>query len=252
MSINKKYLKVLLFLLITLSCNMQHEKKEYYKNGKIKSVTRWRDNEQNGISEFYYENGKIEDIAFYKNGKMAGVSKNFYKNGKIKLLGCYKNDRPNGNFYYYDTLGRKYLEKNYLTINGEDYTNQFIFFNGNDTIKGNSNYFSLKSLKDTITEGEEFNLKIKLEASLYKDKMAVIIGKFDSCFKLLDSISIDTLWANKNFEVNFITKNYIEGANSIRGIIFDIQEFSQRNGKSTSGKLHQLYFSKEFYIKKKE
>ena len=66
----------------------------FYKNGKIKEETNYRDNKKNGYSITYFDNGKIELEGKYINGKKNGKWILNEENGYNHFT--YKNGELNG------------------------------------------------------------------------------------------------------------------------------------------------------------
>ena len=121
-------------------------RKEYYPSGKLKSETRFKDGELNGVSKGYYESGKLSFEMPFKNGKLNGVQKEYYESGQLESERTYKDGKRNGvlkkyyksgelmkkvtykdgkgiSGYLYDEDGkkRKMTNAHFHTFNPEDY-----------------------------------------------------------------------------------------------------------------------------------
>ena len=155
------------------------------------------------------------------NSNLFTIECEYYDNGKIKevdetyfLDSVYSNQHVN-----YDTLGHMINDKSHL--------------------------ISLIADKDTIKEGEEYNLKIKLSASYFNSYIAVYIGNFNEKFILIDSNRVDTVF-NDTTEVYYRTKKYLQGKNVIRGIVNDYDSVFVDD--ETYVVSNESYFSKTFYV----
>ncbi len=102
-----------LALLAFYSCANGQVKKEYYENGNLKTVTRYKDDLKNGVEKSYYPNGKLESIFTYKNGKQEGPYFFYYENGNIERAGNLSNGCPDGMYYEFtetgDSVFKRYL-----------------------------------------------------------------------------------------------------------------------------------------------
>lgn len=96
---------VLLCLNIFLIACTSSEKKEYYQNGNLKSITRYNDNILHGLYEEFYDNGEIKRRIFFENGKKQDTSYYYYnQNGKYSISKyLWKNDTA----YYQLNFDRK-------------------------------------------------------------------------------------------------------------------------------------------------
>jgi antitoxin component YwqK of YwqJK toxin-antitoxin module len=77
--------------------------KEYYPNGKIKSVTTYKNGLQNGSFKYYYESGQLWTERIYKDDRLMDVISNFNSAGKPNKLGTLKNGT--GSVIIYDEKG---------------------------------------------------------------------------------------------------------------------------------------------------
>ncbi|MCF8227610.1 MAG: toxin-antitoxin system YwqK family antitoxin [Bacteroidales bacterium] len=91
--------------------------KEYYPDGKLKTVATFKDDIQEGVTKQYTLKGEIENAIVYKNGVVVGEGpmtekgerngswKEYYDSGKLKTEGQYKNDIKVGEWKYYHESG---------------------------------------------------------------------------------------------------------------------------------------------------
>lgn len=94
---------------------------EFYKNGKL-----------DGIRKVFYKDGTIAEETNYKLGIKEGASKRFSEKGQLIESHIYKNDLFDGPATYYDGLGNKMYEGNY--VNGKR-VGIWKFFENNKVIK---------------------------------------------------------------------------------------------------------------------
>ncbi|OQY00584.1 MAG: hypothetical protein B6I20_08555 [Bacteroidetes bacterium 4572_117] len=84
-------------------------RKEYYKNGKLKTSGAFKENVKVGVHRDFSNDGKVVSAKTYsssgwvmadgivdKKGKRQGEWKYFFKSGKLKVIGSYKNGRRVG------------------------------------------------------------------------------------------------------------------------------------------------------------
>jgi antitoxin component YwqK of YwqJK toxin-antitoxin module len=98
----KNLLLILTITLICLSAKSQTEiKKDYYGNGKIKSLTSYINGKKDGIQTYYDKDGEVMLITPWVNDKKEGVEV-YYKNGELKTEITYANGLKDGiyNIYY--------------------------------------------------------------------------------------------------------------------------------------------------------
>lgn len=85
------------------------------EGNQVKIVYFFNDtNSMSGKSETYI-NGKLLSVSIFKNGKMNGVIKMYYENGKIQAIHNFKDNVLNGEAIEYDENGnviKKVLYKN--------------------------------------------------------------------------------------------------------------------------------------------
>lgn len=107
-------------LLLTLLCALfmvtgcTKVKREYYKNGRVKTETHYRFGKETGTTVHYHDwyPTKIMEIEM-KNGKKHGkFTKRFFDN-KLEVSACYKNDLLEGLEIHYYNNGRRAKEVNY-------------------------------------------------------------------------------------------------------------------------------------------
>jgi len=89
-----KKITIILAIFIFCSCKPEHHK-DYYPNGTLryeyyKSRLTGR---TTGTYKEYYENGKIRTIGQSRDGRMTGIWKTYWENGKIQSIQNLKDNR---------------------------------------------------------------------------------------------------------------------------------------------------------------
>ncbi len=208
-------IKIIFILIISVflfSCNPHNQKKDETKECFCA--------EKQYIPQSILEN--------HSNSNLFTIKCEYYNNGKIKKI-----DEAYFTEKHLDTL----------------ISNQHITFDtcGN-MIEDKSHLLSLVAHSDTIRNGENYKLKIKLTASYFDSYIAAFIGKFNEKFILLDSNNIDSVF-NDTTEVYYKTKKYTLGKNIIRGIARDYVSYYINNDTThIVFKFFDTYFSKSFYV----
>ena len=67
-------------------------KKKYWKNGKLKSETHYKNGEEEGLSTRWHKNGNKQLETHYKNGEEEGLKKSWYESGEKNLEVYHKNE----------------------------------------------------------------------------------------------------------------------------------------------------------------
>ena len=93
---------VLLLFVCGVGCSREVEK-EYYPNGKLKSVLNYKKGQLEGIALYYYENGTLKERVNYRKGKRERTGTTYYESGKLKEEITYVNGmRENVKLYSED------------------------------------------------------------------------------------------------------------------------------------------------------
>ena len=80
----------LVFFALSVGCSREVEK-EYYPNGKLKSVLNYKKGQLEGIALYYYENGELKERVNYRKGKRERTGTTYYESGKLKEEITYEN-----------------------------------------------------------------------------------------------------------------------------------------------------------------
>jgi antitoxin component YwqK of YwqJK toxin-antitoxin module len=89
------------------------EVREYYKDGKLKSISNYSNGKLHGKKENYFENEKISTITYYNEDKLDGKKQKFYESGNLELEGYYAKNNMSGIWKWYDQDGKIVKEKEY-------------------------------------------------------------------------------------------------------------------------------------------
>ena len=98
------------FILLFLAACDKEERKEYYGNGALKSITTYRDSVKDGQYISYYENGNKEEEGRYKDDKPNGLWKSWHENGQLRKIVDYKDGKMYASKSWYEN-GRLKEEK---------------------------------------------------------------------------------------------------------------------------------------------
>ena len=92
----------LILFVCAVGCSREVEK-EYYPNGKLKSVLNYKKGQLEGIALYYYENGVLKERVNYRKGKRERTGTTYYESGKLKEEITYVNGmRENVKLYSED------------------------------------------------------------------------------------------------------------------------------------------------------
>lgn len=86
--------------------------KEYFKNGKIKSIAYYKNNQLHGVYKSFHENGKLEGLSNFVNGKGEGEQITYHENEKMSLYIKISNGKR-VSFKQYDIKGKLEMEEIY-------------------------------------------------------------------------------------------------------------------------------------------
>lgn len=225
--------------------NKKEFRLKFQKDGKLDYMQEYFDNAAKGIHLQYNPKG-IKNISMVDNGVSDGINIVFFNNGSINNFGTYKNGNKIGWFYVFDKDGNIKGKREYILLDKKEYLNQWIEYLPDGSVdRLSSNFIKIKTIKDTIASGSNYNLKVSLEASYYKQHIIGVSGDFDEKYNIPAKAACDTV-IGKEFEVTFSTKNYKKGSNMLRGIIVDFRPNEKDNKKIDTRK---IYFSHEFFVK---
>ena len=218
---------------------------KYQDNGKIDYIQEYA----NGIPQGIFLNlkkGSLKDISFINDGKNNGCGVVFHNNGLLNNFGQYVNGQKKGWFYVFDKNGNLSGKREYLTVNGAEYLNQWVDYKPDGSVENlTSNYIRVVPIKDTIKQDEEYRLNISLEAAYFKQFMIMAVGDYDENFNLPAGAKCDTI-KSSNFVATYKTKTYKKGNNIVRGMVLDLQPDVKDEKKVN---IRKIYFTHEFRVK---
>lgn len=81
--------------------------------GKVRSVTTYKENKKNGLGQVFYENGRVREEAFYKDDKLHGSHKSYREDGSTSDEGSYREGKQDGLLRYYYPNGQVSGERNF-------------------------------------------------------------------------------------------------------------------------------------------
>lgn len=105
----KNSILILLLALFSLTAKSQTEiKKDYYGNGKLKSITSYVDGKKDGIQTYYDKEEAIVLVTPWVNDKKEGIEV-YYKKGELLYEITWADNKMNGvyNWYYKGSLYKK-------------------------------------------------------------------------------------------------------------------------------------------------
>ena len=226
--------------------NSQEVRIKYKPDGSIDYIQQYKDGKPDGLYMNFQKNQNLDNLTYLKEGKNDGTGLAFHKNGFLNNFGRYIDGEKSGWFYVFNRNGELTGRREYLLMQGKSYLNQWIEYDRNGLPdKMNSSYLNVKAGKDTIKNGDEFQLSVVLEASFFKQYMLLIVGPFNENFQLAANSSCDTIKSN-NYSALYKTKNYKKGKNVIRGMVQEIK----LKEKESAYEVRKIYFSKEFFVSK--
>lgn len=270
-------LKLVLLLIILIACNTKHEKLTYYPSGKIhEQFVFTSENEKSLMKNYeyikYYENGKVKVKYRVENKLKNGECIDYYENGSLNTIIMYTNDTVNGIVKLYDSAGQlayeslfvkgvhemqmsindaggKYISQIYYDMTIDDVKKAVV---GNLLIKPTGEIDTSKSCnyyaqgKDTITEGEIYNLKITTYTNDIENYISeAVFGDFDTSFEVKDSSKF-TFLKSKNNKLTYSFKPLKVGRNVIIG---KLHIYNTPNAKTSIDR--DFLFYKDFYVKEK-
>lgn len=93
---------------IAFDANGDTLKKEFYKDGSLRSIITIKNGKRNGPSYVYYENGKQQFEINYKDSEKDGITKYFYESGELYRTTLFEHGEKAGiQKYYYKNGGLK-------------------------------------------------------------------------------------------------------------------------------------------------
>ncbi len=85
----------------------------FFSNGKVEIESTYKNN-QVVLEREFYKNGKTKSVSRFQDGSFHGSFKSFYENGMKKTVGSYSKGRWIGEYVMYNKSGKKMFVTNYL------------------------------------------------------------------------------------------------------------------------------------------
>ena len=260
------------FLLLLNGCMSDHEI-DYYETGTVKSTYSIVNGIKNGIGIKYYDNSIIKYLCNYKDGKLNGIALSYDSTGNLDKIQTWKDGSLNGPFqiFYSDgSIKEKYYvkdgivegeylmfypngkikeRKEYIVRNEKSELNQYLSYNLKSDIEvEKSNYFTLFSKKDTINLNENYELKIILNAPVFK-YMRVLVGDYCEDFEILEKDSLKNIINGNDNLIAYLTiKPKHKGLNKFSAIIDNYDYTNNDDNTDKKYKSRYMYFSKSFFV----
>ncbi len=250
-------MKKILLLIVVVSFLFCNRNEEYVKNvfdKKGNLIQTFIYNNPNDTSNYilkeYFENGNIESIIPYSDNKIHGILKIYYPDGKLRSKRRFQNGIIHGVTYEYGEY-KGFLRKEKLFIDGEQTINaQYGTVMNEDTLFGVTYYYPLKSVedtslfyvgsiiwgkdgeiipnmltyyeveaKDTIKQGESYDIDLKFHMGLYDYfSLELEIGEMDKDFNFINRKEVQKFTSDSMF-ISLSINDYEIGSNILLGKI---------------------------------
>lgn len=263
-NINKYLIYIIILSCSLISCKNEKQKKVFYKNGELKTLNRFINN-QNTIVEdydvlgnlklktFYTKKNKDSSIFYYNNGRHKFIktysgngtySREFNKNGDLEQKGIYIEDTLKIGWWIFYKKGKIEAKREYMPICETYYLNQAIILDKNqDTIikkdkvyNSSTYYFIKKELTKTENKTHTFKLSYDVKSMFVKNQLQLILLKSSYCIEDPDTI----ISLNTNKGNVFLNNKYL----NCRGFFFDY--YVEKN-KSNKEKPYNMMHHKKYF-----
>lgn len=213
-------------LKIKISPDGQKYEYQNLKNGLVKIIRFYqgtmdtlsvyflnKNNHLDSTAYFYYRNGKLKNITKYFNNKKIRKFKHFYKNGNInREFTIYKDSLLLGEDKYYYENGKLWAIQEFVVFKDSiSQLNSELYYNkSGNLIIDSTFYFEIITKKDTISLND--SLKVGFKVIKPKTKRAIAFhGSIDNYFR--DKLPPDSLILKDSifyFKPKKLGKNLIE------------------------------------------
>jgi len=224
--------------------------KEFYSDGRVKSLGDTINGKYEGLYKEFYPNGNIRYINFYKRGLLNGHIQEFFENGNPKIDMYYIMNKPMGVQYIFFESDSARVRNKFIVSRYKDkevLVSRIEFNERGDTISDESRV-KVYLAKDTFDIGDKISMELTLNYPVFKNHR-VHIGNFDRTLSLIDSIGYQTyegLGNKASIEFSLNRK----GKNVIRGYMedFEIEKKNPDGSYTTIGTLNN-WFDVEIFVK---
>lgn len=232
------------------NCKTEKEDIFHEYNGKmvkVEFINIKSDTLFTGFGGETYENGKLKSLSYFKNGMPVDTVFFYYNNGQIKEKGLLKNKLKIGWWTNYSDKGLLKEKSEWLILKDSSYKNQSIYFDQNGKINyQNSSFFKLK-IPDTIHVGKNLaSFDYNSNINAYKKLMYVVVENQYS----ENEIKLDTFGIH-NDEYQMGIFGFKKGIQNVKGqIVEELYEIKNIGNDSSVARMsnHKKYFEKEVYV----
>lgn len=205
----------------------------YYQNGKLYSVSGWKNDVLAGATEIYYENGILKQKTFWENGRENGLFEEYYPGGVPKEQSHFVNGNPVGLSRYYHSNGRLASQRfwgNVFLPDKDTIVNATLWTKEYDTKGKLISKQHIVDVKASKIENGYYQLNVRLEGAMF-EKISLYVGNFDSNYRLVGKC--DTV-ESSNLDAVYLYKSEKTGKNIIRGVIRDWKRVSNPSGSQNT------------------
>jgi hypothetical protein len=270
MSTTMKFNLILIFFSIIVlesSCS-SNEKRDYYANGKLKSIVQMVNGLREGervvydsvgqlisLENFhldsldgeckYFEKKELSEVVNYKNGLRNGVYKR-YSNGKLADSAQYRSGILYGKYFlFYPNIKEKKIaaELYYLNVGRKEYLYYIKKYDLEGKLLGTASAIDLEyCLRPELNNLLEIKFKIYIDQAY--DSAQIVIGDLDSNFKPV-SFCDTVLVRNKlyNYKHNLKNVNF----RYLRGVLKTFRTEVGKNSSSTDSLLNKHFVTSSFF-----
>lgn len=193
------------------------------------------------------ENGKLkkvcESVVDTSKDYYMHHCKMFYANGALAQEGNYINDSIEIGWHtYYRENGSLKARREFVQIASSKYhLNRVIRFDDKgDTLKSQSNYYTIVFEKDTVKLGDELHAYFEITAPFFE-------GSYMEVSLTNPNNDIIQLPCNKTLSTYFAAKTELKGAYDLQGFLEEIKKLDQK-GDTLKVQKRRLYFSKKYWV----
>ncbi|GEM_PF-4826842 len=231
---------IFIFLFAFSSCG-DTSKKEYFDNGKLKSVTPFKEGFKNGKFLEYFDNGQLKyeipyvyDSIFgeayeydslgnlisnisYRANKKDGSNITYYSSGKLKMKGQFEDGTPVGLFREYHESGLVKVEAYYVKGKLSYYKS----FDDLGILVDSKLPIQIRRVDSSPHDCQSLaNVEISLAfSSLENYRLGAILGNLDSNNELVDTLDII---GSNNSILGYQMVPY-DWSNMISGVLYEVE-----------------------------
>lgn len=240
---------VIIFIILFSLTSCDKREKSYYDDGNLKSTYCLNSkNHKEGKEEMFYPTGELQSIVYYKDGVWTDSIVKYNKDGTYQSILYNKEDglylkafennilanegavdddlNPIGWWSFYEN-GNLFSKKETIIAEGNNVTNQELFYKNNELISNKSKYYEFIA-PDEVEKQKQYEFKINFQFNDYSPQEN-LLGKdyyyltfstgYNEDFSNSLSVKADTLVPHKEneFLINLGFRN--SGKKNFRAII---------------------------------